>query len=78
MLTKVLEAAGAVVQPEDRDALVVRGLPIDEIGDRAHDAGIGLHELSPHSGSLEDLFLDWTGAAMADIAPETLKEVVSQ
>jgi ABC-2 type transport system ATP-binding protein len=76
-LTEVLEAAGAVVQPEDRDALVVRGLRIDEIGDRAHDAGIALHELSPHSGSLEDLFLDWTGAARTDGAPETLKEVVS-
>jgi len=76
-LTEVLEAAGAVVQPEERDALVVRGLPIDEIGERAHDAGIALHELAPHSGSLEDLFLDWTGAARTDSASETLKEVVS-
>jgi ABC-2 type transport system ATP-binding protein len=40
--------------------LVVRGLPIAEIGDRACAAGIALHELTPESGSLEDLFMGWT------------------
>ena len=77
LLSEVLEAAGAIVQPHERDALVVRGLSIDEIGDRAHDAGIALHELARHTGSLEDLFLDWTGAARSDGAPDTLREVVS-
>jgi ABC-2 type transport system ATP-binding protein len=77
LLAEVLEAAGAVVQPQERDALVIRGLPIDEIGDRAHDAGVALHELSPHAGSLEELFLDWTGEAKSAEAPDAVEEVVS-
>jgi hypothetical protein len=32
----------------------------EQIGERAFHAGIALHELSPHTGSLEELFLDWT------------------
>ncbi len=35
-------------------------MPIDEIGERAFAAGLALHELSPHAGSLEELFLNWT------------------
>jgi len=76
-LTELLEAAGADVQAQERHGLVVRGLPIDEIGDRAHNAGVVLHELSPHSGSLEDLFLDWTGDKHPDGSRSTAKEVVS-
>ena len=60
-LTKILEAAGGTVQIREQGALLVRGLSITEIGDRACAAGIALHELSPQSGSLEDLFLSWTG-----------------
>jgi ABC-2 type transport system ATP-binding protein len=61
-LTRVLEEAGGTVRAEaDDGALLVRGLPIGEIGDRACAAGIRLHELVPHVGSLEDLFLSWTG-----------------
>jgi len=41
--------------------LIVRGAPIAEIGQRAFDAGIALSELSPHTGSLEERFLRWTG-----------------
>jgi ABC-2 type transport system ATP-binding protein len=59
-LTTALESAGGVVEQRNDDVLVVRGLPIDEIGERAHQAGVALHELSPHSGSLEELFLNWT------------------
>jgi ABC-2 type transport system ATP-binding protein len=40
--------------------LIVRGLDITEIGERACTAGIALHELSPQAGSLEELFLGWT------------------
>jgi hypothetical protein len=61
----------------DRETLLVRGLPIDEIGDKAHLARVPLHELSPHTGSLEELFLDWTGVAEPGDAPVTAKEVVS-
>ncbi len=63
-----LESAGGVVEMRDPDALVVRGLPIDEIGERAHHAGVALHELSPHSGSLEELFLTWTSS---DTGPDS-------
>jgi ABC-2 type transport system ATP-binding protein len=59
----VLEAAGGTVQACDDGSLLVRGLAIDEIGDRAHAADLVLHELSPQSGSLEDLFLGWTGGS---------------
>jgi ABC-2 type transport system ATP-binding protein len=59
-LHRVLVEAGATVDPEG-GGLVVRGLPIEEIGRRAFDAGIVVHELSPHSGSLEERFLRWTG-----------------
>ncbi len=58
-LSGVLAGAGATVTAHD-GALEVRGLPIEQIGDLAMAAGIGLHELSPRAGSLEDLFLDWT------------------
>ena len=75
-LAKVLESAGAYVQHQDRQTLLVRGLAIDQIGNRAHDARIPLHELSAHSGSLEDLFLDWTGVAKSSAAPASTKEVV--
>lgn len=59
-LIGILSAAGATVHTGTDGELVVRGVPIDEIGDRACAAGIALHELSPQAGSLEELFLDWT------------------
>ncbi|HEX6335456.1 MAG TPA: ATP-binding cassette domain-containing protein [Jiangellaceae bacterium] len=68
-LTQILEAAGGTVQVREQGALLVRGLSISEIGDRACAAGIALHELSPQSGSLEDLFLGWTGDHQAHDVP---------
>jgi len=59
-LEELLEAEGAAVEREE-GGLVVRGMPITEIGQRAFDAGIVLNELSPHAGSLEERFLQWTG-----------------
>lgn len=59
-LQQVLDSEGAAVEPRG-DALVVRGLPIAEIGQRAFEAGIALYELSPQAGSLEERFLQWTG-----------------
>ena len=56
----ILESAGGIVQRRDPETLIVRGLPIDDIGERAFDAGMAIHELSPHAGSLEELFLNWT------------------
>jgi ABC-2 type transport system ATP-binding protein len=59
-LTAILTAAGATVRTGSEGELVVRGITITEIGDRACAAGIALHELTPKAGSLEELFLDWT------------------
>jgi len=60
-----LERAGATTQTQG-DSLVVRGMPLDEIGERAFTAGIVVHELSPRAGSLEDLFLNWTNQPLND------------
>lgn len=65
-LAEELERAGATTQDEGSDRLVVRGMPIDEIGERAFAAGIVLHELSPRAGSLEELFLTWTSTPSDD------------
>ena len=59
-LTQVLRDAGASVHTGAEGELVVRGVPMAEIGDRACAAGIALHALVPQAGSLEELFLDWT------------------
>ena len=61
-LRDLLEAEGAGVEDQG-SALIVRGVPIEEIGQRAFDAGIALHELAPHAVSLEERFLRWTGDA---------------
>jgi len=60
-LLVTLEAAGGVVENRRPDTLIVRGLSLDEIGERAFSAGISLHELSRHNDSLEDRFFAWTG-----------------
>lgn len=60
-LVQILEGAGGTVQVRDEGSLLVRGLSISQIGDHACAAGIALHELATQAGSLEDLFLDWTG-----------------
>ena len=65
-LAVVLEQAGAVTAARGPDGLVVRDMPIDEIGERAFTAGFPLHELSPQAGSLEELFLTWTTSPSVD------------
>ncbi len=60
-LQDALERAGGTVEARDDGSLLVSGLSIDEIGDRSFLAGIALHELTPRAGSLEELFLGWTG-----------------
>ena len=57
----VLEEAGATVKALDDATLIVRGLPMAQVGDLAFHSGIALHELATHSGSLEERFLEWTG-----------------
>ena len=55
------------MEPGDApETLTVRGLTTDLIGDLAHNAGIALHELAPGAGSLEEMFLRWTGDEPAE------------
>jgi ABC-2 type transport system ATP-binding protein len=65
-LAAVLEQAGAATEAGGSDRLLVREMPIDEIGERAFAAGIAIHELSPQAGSLEELFLQWTSNQTSD------------
>jgi ABC-2 type transport system ATP-binding protein len=58
-LQEVLETEGASVERRGA-ALVVRSMPIGEIGQHAFDAGIVLHELCSRAGTLEERFLQWT------------------
>lgn len=79
-LTRILQAAGGVVDARGNGALLVRGLSTAEIGNHACAAGTALHELAARSGSLEELFLSWTGnetpAGLSETGKE--KEVVGQ
>jgi ABC-2 type transport system ATP-binding protein len=50
--------------PEEApDTLVVRGIATDRVGGCAFEAGVELHELTTHVGSLEDRFLAWTSTS---------------
>ncbi len=73
----VVEAAGGTVHLRDDGSLLVRGLAIDEIGEHAHTADIALYELSPQSGSLEDLFLGWTSGHDTVETPTPREEVLA-
>ncbi len=82
-LTRLLRDAGATVHTGTEGELVVRGIAITDIGERACAAGIALHELTPQAGSLEELFLGWTshddthqGGRTTAAVPETERQAV--
>jgi ABC-2 type transport system ATP-binding protein len=84
-LAQLLEQAGGTVRPMTDRELLVRGLTSEQIGDRACAAGIALHALAPQVGSLEDLFLQWTGdtgrhdtGSVGDKRDKKEKEVVQR
>jgi len=60
-LAVALELIGGTVRRQDGDTLVVEGLSTEVIGDRAYREGFVLHELSLQEGSLEEMFMAWTG-----------------
>ena len=70
-LQVVLETAGGLVEQGQPGTLVVRGLSLDQIGEHAFEAGIALHELSPHTDSLEDRFFAWTGESGSNTLSST-------
>ncbi|TDV57486.1 ABC transporter ATP-binding protein [Actinophytocola oryzae] len=62
-LARVLRRAGAELASET-DALHVHGVTATEIGKLAAGEGIALSELTPHRGSLEDVFMALTNDAV--------------
>lgn len=63
-LAVLLERAGATVSVVDGGALSVTGLDNVTIGDRAVEAGIAVHELTPQRASLEAVFMELTQDAV--------------
>ena len=61
-LSGALSKAGGEVTAT-ADALDVRGLTCEAVGELAAAQNLVLHELSPQTGSLEDAFLKVTAAA---------------
>ncbi len=59
-LTARIRSAGGRVQSDEDGALRVTGMSAESIGDLAAAASIALHELSPQSASLEEVFMELT------------------
>ena len=64
VLEAVLTGAGLVVRPLDDAELLVEGAGVEQVGDLAHEHGVGLHGLTEVSGSLEQAYLELTGASV--------------
>lgn len=62
-LAMALEHIGGKVNRQDADTLVVEGLSTEDIGELAYHQSVVLHELSLNEGSLEEMFMAWTGNA---------------
>jgi ABC-2 type transport system ATP-binding protein len=77
-LAIALKRIGGTVKRQDPGTLVVEGLSTEVIGEHAHHEGVVLHELSLQEGSLEEMFMAWTGdASSANSLISGKKEVVS-
>jgi ABC-2 type transport system ATP-binding protein len=57
-LGRLLAPVAGSVRQESDTTLLVSGLSTDEIGDLAYAGGIRLHELTLHSASLEEAYLE--------------------
>jgi ABC-2 type transport system ATP-binding protein len=63
-LAKVVTAAGGTVRDDGDGRLTVTGLDTARVGDLAYDNGVRLHELASAQASLEEAFMELTGAAV--------------
>lgn len=59
-LSSALREAGATVQSVSNDRLVVREIPVEQVGSIAAALGAVLYELTPSANTLEDAFLELT------------------
>ncbi|WP_067464860.1 ATP-binding cassette domain-containing protein [Actinomadura macra] len=64
-----LEAEGAEVRRAGEDALMVAGLPMERVGLIAYQGGAPLLELSAVAASLEEAYMELTGASVEYAAP---------
>jgi ABC-2 type transport system ATP-binding protein len=69
-LAAAIEQAGAQVNRDGNDVLIVSGLDAAQIGDLAFAARLPLHELAPHAASLEEVFLALTSDEPRPDEPE--------
>jgi len=63
-LADLLRGPDVTVTPADDGGLEVRGTTAPVIGEAAAAAGLVLHELTPHRGSLEDSYMSLTADAV--------------
>jgi ABC-2 type transport system ATP-binding protein len=59
-LAHALAGPDVVVSSSERETLEVTGLTAAQIGERAAELGVALHELTPQQASLEEAFMDMT------------------
>jgi ABC-2 type transport system ATP-binding protein len=76
-LAEVLSAGGTSVSHAD-GALTVTGSTPAEVGHRAFDAGIELHELRPHTSGLEEIYFQLTAGTEQFSAPTPGSEPTTQ
>ncbi|HEX5510958.1 MAG TPA: ATP-binding cassette domain-containing protein [Actinomycetales bacterium] len=62
-LVELLRGPGVADQPSGDGAAILDGVTREQVGDLAAAHGIALHELSTRTASLEQAFLEATGAA---------------
>ncbi|KXK58344.1 ABC transporter ATP-binding protein [Micromonospora rosaria] len=62
-LTRILTGLGATVTVGPGGEVAVAGMDASAIGDAAAAASIAIHELTPRSATLEDVYLDMTSKA---------------
>ncbi|MBT2459017.1 ABC transporter ATP-binding protein [Streptomyces sp. ISL-86] len=70
-LAEVLATEGGSVQRESEETGHVTGLTAARIGELAHRHRIVLHELTPHTASLESAFMSLTAGSVEYLAGET-------
>lgn len=63
-LGAALAGPEVVVSSDGMGSLEVSGLTAAEVGEKAHELGIALHELAPQQASLEEAFMDMTRDAV--------------
>jgi ABC-2 type transport system ATP-binding protein len=75
-LTLCLRSPDVTVTTLGDGALEIAGLSAAQVGDAAAEAGIALHELTPHEASLEEAFMELTSDEV-EFAAEAPTEAVA-